>query len=454
MANIINKPKDAPAEVIAHDVTPLEVKTDAASFAKVGWLVVIGGVVAFLIWAIFAPLDKGVPMAGFVAKESNRKSVQHLTGGTVQEILVRDGDQVKAGQVLVRMNDVQVGAELNISLAQYFTARVVEARLMAELSGASSVPFPKALEQYKNDPRVQEQVSLHNQLFMSRQMALQSELAAMSETIEGLESQSQGLEESRQSKKAQLGYLKEQLDNSRDLAKEGYIPRSRMLDLERTYAQVNGAISEDVGNIARSRRQIAELKLRRTLRTQEFQRDARSQLSEVRKEAESLEGRIRAQTLMVKNAEVKAPADGVVVGSNVFTQGGVVSPGAHLMEIVPSSDALIVEGQLPVNLVDKVHPGLPVELIFSAFNSNRTPHIPGEVVTVAADRAVDERSGVPFYKVRARVTPEGAKMIAALKLDIRPGMPADLFVKTGERTFMNYLMKPLVDRAHMALSEE
>jgi len=143
-----------------------------------------------------------------------------------------------------------------------------------------------------------------------------------------------------------------------------------------------------------------------------------------------------------------------VVDLAVFTNGGVVPPGFKMMDIVPSGDALIVEGELPVNLVDKVQPGLPVELIFSAFNANKTPHIEGAVVRVSADRLVNEKTNNPYYKVRVRVTEEGAKKIATHKLDIIPGMPVDLFVKTGERTMMSYLIKPIIDRAHSALGEE
>jgi membrane fusion protein, protease secretion system len=453
VSNIIKR-QEKPAEVISHDVTPLTVNTDAGSYAKIGWTVVLAGFVGFMIWASVAPLDKGVPMAGFVAKESNRKAVQHLQGGTVQDILVKDGDIVKAGQVLVRLNDVSANAELQMTNAQYFTARAIEARLEAELKGAKSVTFPQELETYKSDPRVQEQMLLQSQLFSSRQMALQSELGAVKETIAGLEAQVQGFEESRESKKAQQGFLKEQLENSRELAKEGYIPRARLLELERTYAQVNGSISEDIGNIARSRRQIAELKLRSIQRTQEYQREVRTHLTDVRKEVDQLLNRKGVQEMQFANTEVKAPASGVVVGSNVFTKGGVIGPGMKLMEIVPTDDPLIVEGQLPVNLVDRVHVGLPVELIFSAFNTNKTPHIPGEVINVAADRTVDEKTGMAYYHVRAKVSPAGAKMIAEHKLNIVPGMPAELFVKTGERTMMSYLLKPLFDRAHSSMSEE
>jgi protease secretion system membrane fusion protein len=156
----------------------------------------------------------------------------------------------------------------------------------------------------------------------------------------------------------------------------------------------------------------------------------------------------------LSNVEVRSPADGTVVGLNVFTPGGVVPPGFRMMDIVPSDDPLVVEGQLPVNLVDKVHPGLKTEVIFTAFNANRTPRIEGVVEQVAADRTVDERTGAAYYKVRVKVTPKGAKLIAEHKMDIRPGMPVELFVKTGERTMMNYLLKPVLDRARSALSEE
>lgn len=446
--------KAAVTEVISHDVEPLTVHTDAGSYSKMGWIVVLAGVLGFVLWASLAPLDKGVPLSGTVAKESNRQAVQHQLGGTIDQILVKDGDVVKAGQVLVRMNAVSTRAGTEMTRGQLISARATEARLEAERDSKGSVALPSDLSAYKDDPRVIENMSVQNQLFTSRRAALQSELSAIDESIAGLRSQVKGLEESRDSKKAQLGFLKEQLDNMRDLAKEGYIPRSRLLDLERTYAQVSGAISEDIGNIGRTQRQVLEINLRRAQRVQEYQRDVRTQLSDVQKEAAALTNRLQAQDFELTNTDVKAPASGIVVGLNVFTQGGVVAPGFRMMDIVPGNDALVVEGQLAVNLIDKVHPGLKVDLIFSAFNANRTPHIPGELIQVSADRTVDERSGMPYYKVRARVSPEGAKLIASHKLDIQPGMPVDMFVKTGERTMMNYLFKPLIDRSKSSMAED
>jgi protease secretion system membrane fusion protein len=441
-------------DVVTHDVTPIEVNTDARVYARMGWLIVLLGVGGFLLWALLAPLDKGVPMGGTVAKESNRQAVQHQSGGTIQQILVRDGDVVKAGQVLVRMNPIVAQSAVEMTDSQYLSARAVEARLIAERDGAKVIKFPAELEQRRGDVRVAELMNLQEQLLKSREGSLQNELGGVDESIAGLKVQIQGLQESRDAKRDQVNILKEQLAGMRDLAKEGYVARNRLLDLERTYAQLNGAISEDIGNIGRAQRQVTELVLRKAQRVQDYQKEVRTQLTEVQREAEAQQARLQAQKFELSNVEVRSPADGTVVGLNVFTPGGVVPPGFRMMDIVPSDDPLVVEGQLPVNLVDKVHPGLKTEVIFTAFNANRTPRIEGVVEQVAADRTVDERTGAAYYKVRVKVTPKGAKLIAEHKMDIRPGMPVELFVKTGERTMMNYLLKPVLDRARSALSEE
>jgi protease secretion system membrane fusion protein len=262
----------------------------------------------------------------------------------------------------------------------------------------------------------------------------------------------QGLQESEEGKKQQMQFLKEQLDGMRDLSKEGYVARNRLLELERTFAQLSGAISEDIGNIGRSHRQIAELMLRKVQRTQDYQREVRTQLADTEKEGDGLANRLLSQNYELNNSLVNSPVDGTVVGVNVFTRGGVVAPGFKMMDVVPKDDALVIEGQIPVNLIDKVHTGLKVDLIFSAFNQNSTPHIPGMVTQVSADRLLDEKTGTPYYKLQAVVTPEGKKLLT--HLDVRPGMPVELFVHTGERTMMNYLMKPLVDRAKTSLTEE
>lgn len=388
--------KAAPTDIAFQETPSMEVNTDARSHTRMGWWIVIVGVGGFLLWATFAPLDKGVPISGTVAVATSRKEIQHPTGGIIQDILVKEGDVVKAGQTLVSMNDTQTRSLAEIARVQYFTASAAEARLTAERDEKRSITFPPELENAKDDPRVITNIKLQKQLFTSRRMGIQTE----------------------------LGILKEQLNNLRDLAKEGYVARNRMLDLELTYVHLQ----------------------------QEYQKEVRTQLSDVQKEAEALRTRLISLDFDLANVEVKAPVDGTIVGLNVFTRGGVVGPGSKLMEIVPSDDLLVVEGQVPVHLIDKVHPDLKVELIFSAFNQNLTPHIPGIVTHVSADRLIDEITKQPYYKLRAKVAPEGMKMVAHLQ--IRPGMPVDLFVKTGERTMMNYILKPILDHVKMSLTEE
>lgn len=436
----------------ATDIAASSIDTDLTKYTRLGWWIVIGGLGSFLLWASFAPLDKGVPLSGTVAVASNKKAIQHETGGTVEAILVKEGALVKAGDVLVRMNNVQAGADAETARVQYIAARSMQARLEAERDGKSGVVLPKEFADAKSDPRVLESITLQEQISSARQSAIRSELAAISENIVGLDSQIQGLEASLLSKREQQSLVIEQLSGMRDLAKEGYMATNRVLETEQNLASINANISADVGNIGRTRSQISELKLQKLQRNQEYQKEVRTQLSEAQKQADALENQLKGLDRNVSNINIKAPVAGTVVGLAVFTKGAVVAPGFKLMDIVPKEDSLVVEGQLPVHLVDKVYPGLPVNLMFTAFNQNKTPHIPGEVVNVSADRFIDEHTGQPYYKVTSKVAPEGMKLIYNLK--IRPGMSVDMFVKTGERTMMNYLLRPILDHLKLSMSEE
>ena len=332
---------------------------DEKYFAWLGWQILIWGLGGALLWATFAPIEKGVSASGWVITDSNRKTIQPASAGIVDDILVKEGQKVSAGEVLVRLNPINAKAQSN----------------------------------------------------------------ATQETIAGLDAQAKGLEQSIAQKKQQLSLFERQLVSQRELATEGYLPRNRVIELERQQLQLKASVLEDEGNLIRTKKQIAEQ-----------------------------QEKLNPFNFDLANTEVRSPVDGVVVNLAIFTKGGVVSPGQRLMEVIPNKDGLIVEGQLPVHLVDKVHVDLPVEMMFTAFNTNRTPHIPGVLISVGADRIVDEKTGNPYYKIQAITTPKGAKLLGDLK--VRPGMPVELFVKTGEQSMMTYLMKPVFDRAHSALRED
>lgn len=252
---------------------------------------------------------------------------------------------------------------------------------------------------------------------------LRANINGVRESIRGMEFLIKGLEESRESKLLQLKFLDQQLKGMRELANENYVARNRVLELERQAEQIRGGTFEDTGNIGRNQKQIGELR-----------------------------ERIVGYEYDLANAEVRAPVEGMVQGLAVFTQHGVVSPGMRLLDIVPLNEALVVEGKAPPHLIDKIRVGLDVDMSFTAFNQNRTPHVPGQVAVVSPDRLVEERTGEPYYKIRVQVTPEGMGKLKGL--EVRPGMPVDVFVKTGERSLMSYLLKPMVDRMRNALSQE
>ncbi|MFK3774049.1 HlyD family type I secretion periplasmic adaptor subunit [Pseudomonas sp. NPDC089406] len=436
-------PQAAPGNVL---------RLDAHRPARVGRWLVLAGFGGFLLWGALAPLDKGVPVSGTVMVAGSRQAVQHPTGGVIEQLLVRDGDRVTAGQVLVRLDSTQAQAQVGSLEVQYLNARAGEARLLAERDAASNLMFPEDLLAQAGTPWVATALDAQRQLRTSRAQALRMELDGLRENIAGAEASLAGLQGSMASKQAQRDALDEQLHGLRELARDGYIPRNRLLDNERLLAQVNGSIAEDLGSIGRTRRQVLELKLRIGQRQQEFQNEVRQQLAELQANAEDLGNRLRSARFELAHNQVRAPADGTVVNLSVFTNGGVIARGQQLMEIVPSEAPLLVDARAPVEMVDRLHPGLPVELMFSAFNQSTTPRVDGEVTLVSADRLLDEKTQQPYYQLRIKVSPQGLEQLAGL--DIRPGMPVEAFVRTGERSLLNYLFKPLADRVHIALAEE
>ena len=425
---------------------------DDTRYSRLGWLLMLGGFLGFLGWAALAPLDKGVAVSGKVMVSGHRKVVQHPSGGIVERIDVRDGDKVVAGQVLIRLKETPLLGLAQSLRSQFYGSLASEARLDAEGDGVSRVNFPAELTALAADPEVASNLALQQQLFDSRRRALLLDQQGIDESIAGAEAQLRGVRDSQASKVLQRTALTEQLQGLRELAREGYIPRNRLLDSEQVYAQVLGSISEDYGRIGQLQRQVLEMRLKIRQLAEEYQKEVRTQLADTRVRTEDLRNRLASAEFELANSQLRAPVAGIVVGLDVFTEGGVIKPGQALMEIVPQGEPLLVEARVPVELADKVHPGLPVELMFSAFSQSTTPRVAGEVTLVSADRQVDERTDEPYYTLRAQVSEAGMAQLAGLQ--IRPGMPVEAFVRTGERSMLNYLFKPLLDRTHMALVEE
>jgi protease secretion system membrane fusion protein len=294
-------------------------------------------------------------------------------------------------------------------------------------------------------------MALQGELFVTRRRSLDSDLAVLRENIRGLEAQLQGIEEASRARREQARLLNEEIERQRDLVKDGYLARNRLSEQERALAAVMGAIAEDAGNLGRTRQQIAELRARMLAREQEYRKEVESQLTDVQRDAAALTSRLQALQFELVNTEIKSPADGIVVGLAVHTVGGVVAAGSPMMEIVPADEPLKIDAQVAPHLIDKGKPGLDVDILFPAFQQSTTPHIPGRVVQVSADVLVEPKQGYPYFKATVEVTADGMKLLRHHQ--IRAGMPAEVFVRTGERTLLNYLLKPLADRLNRALTE-
>ncbi|QHF40201.1 MULTISPECIES: HlyD family type I secretion periplasmic adaptor subunit [unclassified Pseudomonas] len=429
------------------------VDLDVGKPARWGVWLVLAGFGGFLLWSWLAPLDAGVVATGTVKVTSNRKAVQHLSGGTVEAILVREGDLVTKGQEVVRLDSLRAAAEQGAVSAQYIVSKTVENRLEAERDGRDVVNFdPELLKRFKGDHRLEAAMDLQQRLLDTRRAGLAGEISILQENLAASAVQLKGLQQVYGARASQISFLNQELQGTRVLAAEGYVPRNRLLELERSNADLSAGQAENLNNIARVRSQTTEIKLRILQRQHDYLKEVESQLTETAKENTTLADRLRALDYEVTHTVIRSPIDGMVQALSIATVGGIIQPGFKIMEIVPLNEPLQVDAMIPVQAIDKMFPGLPVDISFPAFNHAQTPNIPGRVMTISADRLMDEESKEPFYLAQVEVTPDGMSLLGTNH--IRPGMPASVTIKTGERNMLSYLLKPMLERVDSSFKEQ
>ncbi|UZD98085.1 HlyD family type I secretion periplasmic adaptor subunit [Pseudomonas corrugata] len=437
------------------NVSPLPgANTDAGSAARygVGFLVLaLGGA---LLWACLAPLDQGVVGSGTVVVAGERKAVQSLVGGVVEKLLVSDGDRVSQGQLLVQLNTVQAQAQLDVTLGKLLNDRSIEARLIAERLGRADIQWPEDLLARADEPRVKAAMALQSQLFLSRLAELGSRLQIIEHEVAALEQQLLGYEGVKRNYDAQMRFQRQELEGLRDLAREGYVPRNKLFEAERNAAQLAGQIASGIGDVGRTRQSINESRLKALQAQQEFRRDAETQLSEVSAEAAGYADQIRALQFEVDNGAIRAPATGQVMDLNIHTVGGVVQASQTLMQVVPLDAPMAITARFEPLMANKLRPGLPVHVHFTALQRVDTPTVTGTVSTVSADQLINEQTHQPYFSAKVEIPADTVASLQAAGLWVRPGMLADVTVVTGERTLMNYLMKPLRERLLAAFKEE
>ena len=412
---------------------------------QIGGFLGIGLLVGALgSWAVMAPIQGAVIAPGVTVVESYLKRIQHRDGGIVAEIAVKEGDHVEAGALLIKLDETDTRAELAIlqSMLDEFEAK--RSRLVAERDDLSQISFPESLEARTNDRHIADLITGQRKLFAVQKSALTGRIEQLSERIGQLEQEVQGLEAQYASKKEQTVLVREELKNLKQLLKQGLVQANRVFALDRERARLEGEEGELVARIASTKGRISETRLQII----QLDDDARTRtLSDLREAeagvAESLERRGAAEAKL-KRMEVRAPRAGIVHQLAVHTIGGVIAPGADMMAIVPELDELVIDAHVRPEDIDQVNLGQMAQVRFPAFDLRTTPEIKGEVIQVAADLTQTSKETPPYFAVRVRLGPDQVKLLGANKL--RPGMPAEAFIQTQERSPFSYFLQPLTDQ--------
>jgi HlyD family secretion protein len=420
--------------------------------------IVVGcAVVAFLAiglggWASTAEISGALIAPGSLVVDSNVKKVQHPTGGVVGEVRAHDGDRVKAGYILIRLDETVTRANLAIVTKGLTELYARKARLAAERDGADTVAMPKELADRAGDPDVQEALGSERKLFELRRTARLGQKDQLQQRIKQLQEQITGLTAQQDAKTKEMSLIDQELEGVRDLWAKSLIPLNRLTSLQREEARLQGERGQLIAAAAEAKGKIVETGLQILQVDQEFTSDVAKELREAdSKIGEYVERKVTAED-QLKRTDIRAPQDGVVFQSTANTVGGVITAGDPIMLIVPETDMLLVEVKVEPRDIDQVQFGQPVLLRFSAFNMRTTPELNGTVVRVAADTSTDQRTGQSYYLVRIAMTADEIKRLGDVKLS--PGMPVEAFIQTGERTMLAYLVKPLHDQLMRAFREK
>ncbi|WP_312830568.1 HlyD family type I secretion periplasmic adaptor subunit [Pseudomonas rhodesiae] len=417
---------------------------------RVGFWIVFLTFGVFGSWAAFAPLDSAAYAPGVVTVQSYRKTVEHLEGGIVKDVLAHDGDIVKRGDPIVILDDSQLKAEYETTYSQLIASKAMEARLRAERDDLSTIDFSSLLP--ASTPRGQEARDSETQVFNARRGARLGEVAVLKERIGQLNQQIKGTEAMIGTKqnlgKSYTGEIGE-LD---ELLAQGFVDKQRLLEQQRKLDMLKSEMADHRSSITKTRLQINETELQMLQINKDFNSDVVKQLAEVQTKAYDLQERTTALRDRLSRVVIRAPEDGMVIDMKVHTIGGVIRPGAPIMDIVPSVSRLIVEAHVPPVDIDRIGVGKLADMRFSAFSAATTPVIEGEVIQVSADRMTEERTGQPYYLARVQVTEAGQHKLGDRKL--LPGMPADVLIKTGTRTMLQYILQPARNAISQSMIEE
>jgi HlyD family secretion protein len=412
-------------------------------------LILVGGVGG---WASTTQLSGALIAPGSIVVDTNIKKVQHPTGGVVGEVRVRDGDRVKAGEIVVRLDETVTRANLSIVSKGLNELSARKARLEAERDGLDAIKFPDNLLARQDDPDVAAPMGSERKLFDLRRNARTGQRSQLRERVGQLREEIGGLTSQQTSKGKEIVLIERELVGVRDLFQKNLIQINRLTQLEREATRLDGERGQLIAAVAQSRGKIAELELQILQIDQDLSSEVAKELREVDgKIGEFVERKVTAED-QLKRIDIRAPQDGTVFQSNVHTVGGVITAGDAIMMVVPNADNLTVEAKVNPQDIDQLQIGQKALLRFTTFNQRTTPEIFGEVTRISADISTDQRSGASYYTIRIGMSAQEVARLGEVRLV--PGMPVETFVQTGERTVISYLVKPLYDQLSRAFREK
>ncbi len=423
----------------ADDGPPRE-SARGAIFAGIAIILVFFG--AFGGWAITAPLNGAIIGNALVKVEGNRKSVQHLGGGIVKELRVEEGDHVKAGDVLLVLDDTDIRAQVDVLSQQYTLLKAVEARLTAELDGRATITFPPELAGRADNPSVQAAMSGQEEEFASRRTALDGQKQVLGQRIDQLQESIVGSEGQKKAYQQQLASISNEKESLTGLLDQGLISRTRVLQLEREESGLQGQIAQADADSAQAKKAIEENRNQIAQLSKDRMAEIAADLGDTRAKLLDIAPRLESARKSLERSVVRAPYTGTVVGLNVFSVGAVVAPGDRILDIVPDGTDLVVEAQIAVDDIADLHPGMAAEVHFTAYKQRLTPLIHGKVTEISADRLTDPRTGAAYYTAIIGVDPQ--ELAATPEIRLYPGMPATVMITTEKRTAFEYLVGPLV----------
>ena len=445
------RPGSGPA---VDDEDALSARADSKGPIRLGLWVLVGGFALFVLWAALAPLGEGVVAHGKVSIETRRLPIQHQSGGVIVKVPVAEGQEVKAGDTLVELDERNMRAGFESVRQNYLAQRAIESRLISEQAGAPVIRFHADLVS-SGDTVSTQLMEGQQQLFAARRGAFAAEMAAAREQIAGLRGQITGLEQIADSRRARRGLISTQLDGVKALAAEGYAPRNQALQMEEQYLELRGGIADVEAQMQRARNGVAEIEQRIAQRRQEALKEISGLLTEVRRDVEANDEKLAAYRGELTRMRIVAPVDGQVVGLAVAGAGGVVGAGQRLMDIVPRQAETVIDAQVPPHVIDRVRSGDIADVRFSGFVDAPTLVAEGRILSLSGDAVTEQGPGGMvnlFYLARIELTPAGLQTLRGRTM--HPGMPAEVLIRTGERSLLTYLLHPLTKRIASAMKEE